>query len=180
MSTPDIDADDLYDDLATDATPTGPWSPEEKITVLCGGMSINMGIPMVTPSYVYKRADVLTVTADTIAHQGWLLDLAADQDEQIKRWGEVRLLRGAHEVTPWLKNGDAVWTVLHNDARAVALAHVDPADRQKAMEQVRERFGVQPQTPSSSFEYTDRAQQRRIAEDAALRKAHGRQTIASS
>jgi len=176
----DIYDDDLYDDLATDATPTGPWTAGEKITVLCGGMSINIGIPMVTPSYVYKRADVLTVTDDTIQYQSWLLDLAADEDEQVRRWGEVRLLRGAHEVTPWLKIGDPVWTVLHDDARRIALAHVDPADRQKAMEAVREKFGVQPQTPSSSFQYADLAQQRRLADDAAARKAQGRHTYASS
>ncbi|MEX8058484.1 hypothetical protein [Microbacterium sp. 16-032] len=172
--------DDLYDDLATDTTPTGPWTPGEKVTVLCGGMSINTGIPIVTPSYVYKRSDVFTVTADTITYQSWLLDLAADQDEQIRRWGEVRLLRGTHDVTPWLKVGDPVWQVMHDDARRIALAHVDPEDRQRAMEQVREKFGKQPQTPSISFEYTDLAQQRRLAEDAALRKAHGRHTYASS
>lgn len=180
MTTPTDDDLDGFDDLTADATPTGPWSPGEKITVLCGGMSINTGIPMTTPSYVYKRADVLTVTEDTIQYQGWLLDLAADQDEQVRRWGEVRLLRGAHEVTPWLKIGDPVWQVMHDDARRIALSHVDPEDRQRAMEQVREKFGVQPQTPSSSFQYADLAQQRRLAEDAAMRKAHGRHTYASS
>jgi hypothetical protein len=180
MTTPNDD--DLYDDLAGDTIPAPgtPWSPGETVTVLCGGMSINTGVPLRDISHVYRRSDKFTVTAATIEHQSWLLDLADDEDAQISRWGEVRLRRGTHEVTPWLAVGDPIWTVMHDDARRVALSHVDPEGRQRAMEQVRERFGVKPQTPSHSFQYTDNAQQRRLAEDAAARKANGRQTIASS
>lgn len=176
MSTPDLD----YDDLTTDEIPTAgtPWSPGEYVTMY-GTITANFGTPFLDLSAVFARGDVVQITEATIQHQGHLLDLADDERAQLDRWGEIRIRRGRHQVERWARIGDPQWVIAHTEARRVAEAVVDHDERNAALRAVRERFGSAP-SAAPSFEYRDLAAERRLSDDAALRKAHGRQTIASS
>jgi hypothetical protein len=119
------------------------------------------------------------ITEKTIAHQQRLLDLADDEQAQLDRWGEVRIRRGRHEIEKWTRPGDPVWTIEHAEARRVALAVVDHDERHEALRAVRERFGVAP-TSSATHSYRDLGEERRLSDDAAMRRAHGKQTYRSS
>lgn len=167
----DSNADDL--DLLADEENNpeagAPWEPGHTFTVL-DAMSLNVGIPMVTPSYVYERGAVVPITKNTITHQGWLLALIDDEDEQMFRWGKVRLRRGAHQVEPWEAYGDPVWEIHEREARRIALAQIEPADRRAALEKVAERFGPHQTPRGSSFTYTHTAALRREADERAAQQ----------
>jgi hypothetical protein len=180
MTTLDTDDFDGFDDLAGDIIPTAgtPWSPGEEITFL-GTVTANLGRPMIDLSAVFARGDVVQISQKTIDHQKHLLDLADDEQAQLTRWQEVRIRRGRHEIERWTTPGDPLWVIAHADARRVALAVVDHDERNAALRAVRDRFGAAP-SADTSFRYKDLAEERRLSDDAAMRRAHGKQYFRSS
>lgn len=169
MNDSNADDLDLLSDEETIPEAGVPWKPGHTFTVL-DAMSINVGRPLVYPSYVYVRGSVVTITADTIEFQGWLLALIDDEAEQLSRWGKVRLRRGTHHVEPWEKYGDPVWEIHEREARRIALAQIEPADRRAALEKVAERFGPHQTPRGSSFTYTHTAALRREADERAAQQ----------
>ncbi|HBS08182.1 MAG TPA: hypothetical protein DEA69_05200 [Microbacterium sp.] len=160
--------------LADDAE---PWHVGDEVTVTHAGLSLPWGIPGFGNT-VCRRGDVLKVTQDTIKHRQDILHLINSPDAQIERFGEIRILRGRHDIPAWTKQGDAEWILARNAARDLAHQIIDPTERAEALREVSRKFGPGP-TTSTSTEIRNVSQQRRLADDAHNRALHGRYVIQS-
>lgn len=167
--TPEEDFEILADDAE-------PWNVGDEVTVTHAGLSLPWGIPGFGNT-VCRRGDVLKVTQDTIKHRQDILRLIESPDAQIERFGEVRILRGRHDIPAWTKQGDAEWILARDRERYLANQIVDPNERAAALTAVNKKFGTVP--TSTSTEIRNTSQQRRLADDAAARAQHGRHTIQS-
>ncbi|MFJ4161299.1 hypothetical protein [Microbacterium testaceum] len=162
MSTPDT-AD--FDDLLADHTPEqgSAWEVGETVTIMIAGTTAAFGVPLLDLSKTFRRGDQVTITQATLDHRRELLDLIDNPDEQLRRWGEQRFVRGAVDLERWHERGDAEWILARDAARAVAADTIDPVERAHRYAAISERFGAAPQAKTT--QYRDRAAERRLAED---------------
>lgn len=170
----DTDTDDLdIDVLAEDDS--RPWAVGDEVTVLVAGISVPWGIPGFGNT-VCSRGDVLQVTSDTLRHRQDFLQLVADPEQQIEKWGEIRIVRGRHEIASWTEIGSGDWHRARNRERDRANMILDPAERAEAIRAINTKYGTQP--TSTSTEMRNFSERRRLAEDAA-RRAQQRHSIKS-
>lgn len=130
--------------------------PGTTVHVLRGGVTVNLGGNLPSSTVVLERGRTFTVTAEMIAltknRNGELggVALAVDEDEQQRRWGEVRFRVGAapDDMRPWI-HGDADWSDARERARRAA--HAQPTEdlRAEALAEVHRVYGAAPVTSYS-------------------------------
>jgi hypothetical protein len=167
--------DDDFDELR------GPdeWREGDEVTCVHSGTTVAWGAPLMGSSHhVLARGQVLVVDAGTLEHRADLLSLIADEQRQVERWGQVRLVRGAVEIEPWDAVGDAIWILERDRAREIANQQIDPRDRLRMHAEIKARFGAAP-TPRSTNQYRDIAAERRLADDRYARSQQPREVNVS-
>ncbi|MET2012358.1 hypothetical protein ABXJ56_12445 [Microbacterium chocolatum] len=104
----------------------------------------------------FTRGDTFVVTEkmldaarDKFGNPGGVW-LAADEPEQVRRWGRVRLRLGAapRDLESWTY-GTPQWASAREEARIAAWAVSDPVERAQARRAVEERFGPAPTTSTT-------------------------------
>lgn len=127
------------------------------------------------PALHVFRGDTFTVTSEMLeaskngAGVPGGVSLAADEVEQVRRWGKVRLRVGeAPSDLPRWTHGTAEWREAREAARKSAWSITDPDERAEARARVEQMFGPAPVTSVTLNESPDpsiaaaEAQRRRL------------------
>ncbi|MFF0909738.1 hypothetical protein ACFWZW_03495 [Microbacterium enclense] len=151
------------------------------VHVLVSGVTVHVGEQMLSSGRVLTRGQNVVITDAMIERTrnrlGQLggIALAADEDEQLRRWGQIRFRVGEApaDLKSWLP-GSTEWREAREKARRAAWAQPSDSEQAYALALVEKEFGPAPLTsatlnsaPNPSIREAELQQQRLAARNGA-------------
>lgn len=126
------------------------------VHVLVSGVTVHVGEQMLSSGRVLTRGQNVVITDSMIERTrnrlGQLggIALAADENEQLRRWGVVKFRVGEApaDLKSWLP-GSTEWVQAREEARRAAWARPTDAERAYALAEVQREFGDAPTTSAT-------------------------------